>query len=117
MKYKNFPSEFWDLLSKALETERKTNSRPVAAFDADGTLWDTDLGENFFKWQVQHSNLPDLPKDPWRHYRDWKEGDDPRPAYLRLAQINKGQSLKQVQGWAEQAVKAHEPLPIFEEQK
>jgi HAD superfamily phosphoserine phosphatase-like hydrolase len=117
MKYKNFPVEFWDLLSKALEEERKINPNPVAAFDADGTLWDTDLGESFFKWQIANSNLPDLPKDPWRHYRDWKESDDPRPAYLWLAQINKGQTLKQVQAWAESAVKAVEPLPVFEEQK
>jgi len=117
MKYKNFPPEFWNLLSKALDEERKTNPRPVAAFDADGTLWDTDLGENFFRWQIANSQLPDLPPDPWRHYRDWKESGDPRPAYLWLAQINKGQTLKQVQAWAESAVQSYEPLPIFEEQK
>lgn len=117
MKYKNFPSEFWNLLSKALDQERKTNSQPVAAFDADGTLWDADLGESFFKWQIANSNLPDLPADPWKHYRDWKESGDPRPAYLWLAQINQGQSLKQVQAWAERAVQSHEPLPIFSEQQ
>jgi HAD superfamily phosphoserine phosphatase-like hydrolase len=89
----------------------------VAAFDADGTLWDTDLGESFFKWQIANANLPNLPKDPWRHYRAWKESGDPRPAYLWLAQINAGQPLKQVQDWAEQAVKAHEPLPIFEDKR
>jgi phosphoserine phosphatase len=117
MKYKNFPTEFWTQLSNALEQELRTNPRPVAAFDADGTLWDTDLGESFFKWQIQNANLPNLPADPWRHYRDWKEGGDPRPAYLWLAQINRGQSLKQVQDWAEKAVQDAEPIPIFEEQQ
>lgn len=117
MKYKNFPSEFWDLLSKGLAEEKKTNPRPVAAFDADGTLWDTDLGESFFKWQIANSNLPNLPEDPWRHYRDWKESGDPRPAYLWLAQINKGQTLAQVRDWAEKAVRDSEPLPIFPEKK
>lgn len=116
MKYKNFSKEFWDLLSKAIDQELKSNSRPVAAFDADGTLWDTDLGENFFKWQIKNSHLPNLPSDPWKYYRDWKESGDPRPAYLWLAQINQGQKFSQVQTWAEQAVKHHEPLPIFAEQ-
>lgn len=117
MKYKNFPQEFWDLLPKALEQELKSNRRPVAAFDADGTLWNTDLGESFFKWQIQNCQLPNMPYDPWKYYRDWKNSGDPRPAYLWLAQINQGQTLEQVQAWAEEAVKSHEPLPIFEEQK
>jgi HAD superfamily phosphoserine phosphatase-like hydrolase len=116
MKYKNFPKEFWDLLSKSLDQELKSNSRPVAAFDADGTLWNTDLGEGFFKWQIENSNLPNLPSDPWKYYRDWKESGDPRAAYLWLAQINQGQKFSQVQSWAEQAVKDQHPLPIFPEQ-
>jgi len=116
MKYKNFSPQFWELLSKALDQELKTNSNPVAAFDADGTLWDIDLGESFFKWQIENSRLPQLPADPWKYYRDWKNSGDPRPAYLWLAQINQDQKLEQVHTWAESAVKAHEPLPIFPDQ-
>jgi len=115
MKYKSFPQNFWTQFSKALDQELKINSRPVAAFDADGTLWNADLGEAFFKWQIQNSALPNLPPDPWDYYRQEKEADDPSPAYLWLAQINHGQSLQQVQTWAESAVKAQEPLPIFED--
>ncbi len=117
MKYKSFPEEFWGLLSKALEQELKINPRPVAAFDADGTLWDIDLGESFFKWQIDHANLPNLPANPWKYYRDWKESGDPRPAYLWLAQINQGQTLTQVREWAESSVRSLEPLPIFPDQK
>ncbi len=117
MKYKNFPKEFWDLLSKTLDQELKSNPRPIAAFDADGTLWNTDLGENFFKWQISYSQLDNLPSDPWKYYRDWKESGDPTAAYLWLAQINQGQKLTQVHAWAEQAVKSHHPLPFFQEQK
>ncbi len=117
MKYKNFPKEFWTQVSDALAQELKSNPHPVAAFDADGTLWDADLGESFFKWQIANSQLSNLPANPWKYYRDWKESGDPRPAYLWLAQINQGQSLKQVQDWAERAVQSAEPLPIFPEQK
>ena len=116
MKYKSFPEKFWNLFEVALDQEMKTNSRPVAVFDADGTLWDTDLGEAFFKWQIKNSGLS-LPKNPWEHYRKWKESGDPRPAYLWLAQINQGQPLEQVQKWADQALKEAEPVPIFSEQE
>jgi len=117
MKYKNFPQEFRNKISQGLDQELKNHSRAIAAFDADGTLWDIDMGESFFKWQINNCDLSDLPADPWKHYRDWKASGDPRPAYLWLAQINSGISLAQVREWAEQAVQSLEPLPIFEDQK
>jgi HAD superfamily phosphoserine phosphatase-like hydrolase len=115
--YKSFPQDFWDQISRALDTATKKNSRPVAAFDADGTLWDMDMGESFFKWQIQNCNLPDLPKDPWKHYRDWKASGDPRPAYLWLAQINHGQKISKVRQWATEALGSHGEIPVFEEQR
>jgi phosphoserine phosphatase len=117
VKYKNYPSVIWDQIRQALDEERKSGKTPVAAFDADGTLWDTDLGESFFKFQISQGLLPNLPANPWRHYRDWKEAGDPRPAYLWLAQINRGHRLAEVQSWAEKAVAVREPLPIFAEQQ
>lgn len=117
MKYKNWSDEIWKRLTTALDEELRTNPRPIAAFDADGTLWDTDLGESFFKYQIANSKLPGLPTDPWRHYRDWKESGDPRPAYLWLAQINAGQKIAQVKSWARESVAQSSPLPVFHEQK
>lgn len=117
VNYKNYPDEIWKRIREALAEEKKQHARPVAAFDADGTLWDTDLGEHFFKYQIQEKLLSGLPADPWRHYRDWKENGDPRPAYLWLAQVNQGNHLERVREWAESAVRAHEPLPIFPEQR
>lgn len=119
MKYKNFPQEFWKNFESALNQELKSNSRPTAAFDADGTLWDLDLGEDFFQWQIQHCagqfKIP-MPEDPWDHYRNMKASGDPRPAYLWLAQINQGLPIEMIQAWAEQAVQK-QPLPIFPDQK
>lgn len=117
MKYKNFSDEFWTKIQSALEIELEKQRDPVAVFDADGTLWDTDLGETFFKYQIAHSNLPDLPADPWIHYRKMKSSGDPRPAYLWLAQINKGQKFSDVQRWAQENVDQFQGLPIFESQK
>lgn len=48
-----------------LPTKNKT-----AVFDADGTLWPDDLGEAFFKHQIQFQLAPGLKgmKNPWEHY-------------------------------------------------
>lgn len=37
----------------------------VAAFDADGTLWDLDVGETFLKWAGEQGKLTRWPKGPW----------------------------------------------------
>lgn len=37
----------------------------LAAFDADGTLWDVDVGETFLKWAGEQGKLPRWPKGPW----------------------------------------------------
>jgi HAD superfamily phosphoserine phosphatase-like hydrolase len=121
MKYKSFSPELWDRLSQAIEKElsisQETGLPPIAAFDADGTLWDADLGESFFQWQIESKMLANLPEDPWKFYRQWKESGDPRPAYLWLAQINQNFSLEQVRDWAEQAVVGRRVMPIFEDQQ
>ena len=117
MKQKNW-SLIEEKIKSSLESELKAGTpRPIAAFDADGTLWNTDLGENFFKYQISHKLLRNLPEDPWLYYRRGKESGDPRPAYLWLAQINQGHKIEEVRTWAEEAVRSLAPLPIFEDQQ
>ena len=115
MKYKDYSSDIWNSIHSALDQALKEQSHPVAAFDADGTLWDIDLGENFFQYQIAQK-LVNLPPEPWQHYQDMKAAD-PRKAYLWLAQICKGHSLQEVQMWAKQAVESSSPVPVFIEQK
>ncbi len=120
MIYKTFPQELWNQIDQAIEQELKNDQNPVAVFDADGTLWDTDLGEAFFKWQIANCRNQfkiEIPKDPWKHYRDWKSSGDPRPAYLWLAQINAGLPIEQIRNWADQALAGQKPIPVFEEQR
>jgi len=117
MKYKDYSSQVWDQINQTIEQAVKEQKKPVAAFDADGTLWDTDLGENFFQYQIDRK-LVDLPADPWQHYQDMKKiNNDPRQAYLWLAQICRGQQIQTIREWAAQAVKTLNPLPIFEAQQ
>jgi HAD superfamily phosphoserine phosphatase-like hydrolase len=63
----------------------------VAVFDADGTLWNDDIGESFFKYQIRHKLAPGLSKvqDPWAHYVNLEQ-QTAHLAYEWLAQVNAG---------------------------
>jgi phosphoserine phosphatase len=109
--------ELFDRLKKAITKARPARGRAVAAFDADGTLWNTDLGEALFDYQVRNRLLPDLPPDPWAHYEHLKVDVSHEVAYIWLAQINQGLPLSQVQDWAKTAVAEMHPVPVYPEVK
>ena len=90
----------------------KTPKPWFAAFDADGTLWDMDMGENFFDYQIYNCGLKTLPEDPWKHYEDMKLVNH-EEAYVWLAAINDGKPLEQVRAWAQKAVDEILPVPAF----
>lgn len=115
MKYKDYSADIWNRINTTLDQVLKEDSSPIAAFDADGTLWDIDLGETFFHYQIDNK-LVDLPKDAWNHYEEMKAAD-PKKAYLWLAQICKGQTLEQIHAWAREGVSKAAPVPVFIEQK
>lgn len=117
MNYKSYPPELWTAVETAVDKALALDSSPVAAFDADGTLWDTDLGETFFRHKIERKLVP-LPDDPWNYYVELKKKNgDPREAYLWLAQILNSVPLERVKEWAEDAVIANHPLAIFPDQK
>ncbi len=108
------PKEKLDQLLRDLETKRP-KGRAIAAFDADGTLWDTDLGEQFFQYKIDNKLVP-LPENAFEHYEWLKKNKGNPVAYLWLAQVCEGVPLTKVREWAEAAV-AKTPPPIYEEQK
>ena len=104
------PTKLRELL---VELERRRPSgRAIAAFDADGTLWNTDLGEAFLDYKVRHKLVP-LPADPWGHYNYLKDHVSHPEAYFWLAQILAGVPETRVRQWAEASV-AEKTLPIFD---
>lgn len=109
-----YSENFWIDLTNYLE--KNSSEKLYAAFDADGTLWNTDLGEGFFKYQIQNRLLNNLPENPWSHYRNIKASNPP-PAYLWLAQVNEGHPLNEVQTWAQDYVSQIQPMPIFKAQQ
>ncbi len=115
VKFKDYSDEVWQKINNTLEQVLQRDENPVAAFDADGTLWDTDLGEAFFDFLIENKKVP-LPVDPWSHYENLKTQDLPT-AYLWLAQILQNQSLETVREWAEEGVQALNQVPVFGPQK
>jgi len=116
MKYKDYSEQLWLEIQTWIKKSVEAGNA-IAAFDADGTLWDTDLGENFFQYKIDHK-LVKLPANPWDHYRQLKkQNNDPRSAYLWLAQICEGQKIETVKDWAQKAFETLKPYPIFSEQK
>ena len=108
---KELTPDNFEPLKEAIDKALSEGAEPFAAFDADGTLWDTDIGENFFKYQAE-KKLVQLPDDAWNYYLEWHERE-PIPAYLWLAQINKGNAVTDVQGWAQDALASMENVPVF----
>lgn len=108
-----FPKHQLTQLLNDLEQSRPAG-QAVAAFDADGTLWNTDLGEALFQYTIRNKLVP-LPPDPWQHYQDLKEKVSHPVAYLWLAQIYKGVPLAQVREWAAAGVREMHPVPVFPE--
>lgn len=111
-----FTPELWSTLDKTLERAADSGAPLIAAFDADGTLWDADAGETFFDWEIHHAGLRDMPADPWAHYEALKKVN-PITAYVWLAQINVGVPLDQVRAWAKTCFKDRGDWPVFDSQR
>ena len=113
----SFGKELLEQIQSQVRKSMETFPGPYyAAFDADGTLWDSDLGEQFFQYEIDHCSLPPLQNvDPWEYYESTK-AVDPVKAYLWLAQINEGQHIDQVRKWAHMAVE-HFGAKVFQCQK
>lgn len=106
----NITNNIIEMLAEVVQRETGPH---YAAFDADGTLWDTDAGESFFKFQINSGEIEGLPEDPWAHYHWMKDNVGHEEAFLWLARINKGIQITDVRRWALQAAGQLRPFPVF----
>lgn len=114
------PQEKLQQILKAIDLEVDKydgDAPPVAAFDADGTLWTCDMGELFLLYQIKHKLLKRAPEDPWKEYFRIHDEISHKQAYLWLAQINAEEKIETVRGWADDFMRSLDPVPTFDEQK
>ena len=93
----HFSKEIREKLEEAIEKI----DQPLAAFDADGTLWPRDVGKDFFQYQVEKALLRDKISDPRAEFNRINKEQGRRASLLWLAQIQSGFSLKMLNQWIE----------------
>jgi phosphoserine phosphatase len=97
---KLFSPNFAETLRRGIE-ESADDNRRIAAFDADGTLWDKDLGEAFMRWLIARKKLLDV--DYYTDiYGDYEErvDSDRTAAYGWAVQLMQGLKVAEVKQWS-----------------
>ncbi|MGC4113672.1 MAG: haloacid dehalogenase-like hydrolase [Myxococcales bacterium] len=75
-------------------------AQALVAFDADGTLWSGDIGEDLLRVLATQKRLLDPPfADPYAHYEDLFASDPPA-AFAYCVQAMKGLKVEDVEGWS-----------------
>lgn len=95
-----------DPFEQAIQTvvaESSAANRRVATFDADGTLWDRDIGEAFLRWLIKGNHLLGLQAFPdvYEEY-ERRVAEDRTAGYGWAIQVLKGLPVDAVTGWAAQ---------------
>jgi phosphoserine phosphatase len=113
MTVKPFPTELTEQILSQIDSYIGQNEGPhYAAFDADGTLWDSDVGENFFQYQIDFCDLAPLKSmDPWKHYLGLKKNHPP-DAYLWLAQLCAPFPVEEIREWAQETLTSFPPVVL-----
>lgn len=95
-----FSKQFVDALDEGIATG-KESPRPIAVFDADGTLWDRDLGEAFLRWLIAGKRLLDVDytEDIYADYEERVEKDR-TSAYTYAVQLMRGLPLRDILEWS-----------------
>ncbi len=102
-----FSQAFRDAVATQLTT---AGPRPLVCFDADGTLWNEDLGEALFRWLAAGDLLPAFakPRDPievWEEY-EARVAKNRAEGYAWAVQCMAGLDESDVKKWCRQLANA-----------
>ncbi|MBI3557970.1 MAG: haloacid dehalogenase-like hydrolase [Deltaproteobacteria bacterium] len=96
-------------------TSREREGRRIALFDADGTLWRGDVGEAFFKHQLERGTIRHAPKkDAWNTYLKESVDGNSAQAYGWLAQWNAGVEEVDLMRWCDEFFRDQWTKFVFE---
>jgi phosphoserine phosphatase len=116
-QHRPFPKQLWEQIRAGIAKITAEVPRPVAAFDVDGTLWDGDIAELFFSYQISEGLLPRLVKNPEEFYFQLTRKNEDK-ALLWLVQVNRGLPANSVRAWAKKCFQLHrENMAFFEDQR
>lgn len=104
-------------IKKKIDTALEETNTAIAVFDADGTLWNVDVGVGFFHYQIDNNLLPQITKESLsQHQSQYEDLKTRHKALLWLAQINKGVEFLKFKTWAKDFAKHISPIPFIPEQ-
>ncbi len=92
-------SALFEKMKSRLEQAIEKTSHPKAAFDADGTLWPTDVGRDFFHYQIKKALLRKKYACPQTEFDQIKEKQGMRASLIWLASSLAGFPIVQVRSW------------------
>jgi len=113
---KDFSDEFITAIYEQVEKAKSESpDRLIAAFDADGTLWNTDVGEVFLNYQIEHMDL-DLPENPYEYYKEIRYSkSDGDKALDWIVKVNEGKKIDEVRACASSCFdEKKDTIPTFE---
>ncbi len=107
MLHPTLSKEFQDALRLALEHHCEDGGRPLAAFDADGTLWRGDIGESLLRWLIAGKHLLDVDYsiDIWDDY-EHRVAQNRTAGYVHAVALMKRIPESQISSWCAQAAYA-----------
>ena len=113
MIHKPFASSLTDhIISTVHQINKQGEAQLIAAFDADGTLWDADVGNLFFHYQTKNPYVK-IPQNLLENYETFYLRD-PKHALMELAFLNAGYNLSQMRKWAKDCYNQNKNnIPIF----
>ena len=95
------PKTYTELIKNQIEEALKDpEANKIAAFDADGTCWFSDVGRNFFEYQIR-TNFFSGPSYNWSDYKK-KEDQDIKIGLFWLAQILENFTVDEVRKFGDE---------------
>ncbi len=97
------------LQNKILTLLQRQPTPHIAAFDADGTLWSTDMGDEFLKAFAQTAGHEHV----FQHYLTMRWGGQKREALIYACQVVAGMSPDAVDAFCEELFQRHLKSSVF----
>lgn len=104
-------------IRKAVEDVAARGPSAAAAFDADGTLWSGDIGEELLRELALHRRLIHPPPgDPFGVYERLFQ-HEPRRAFAFCVEVMRGLSVADVERWSDELYEARFSSRVFPSMK
>lgn len=88
-------------IQEAVERVARQGAQVAAVFDADGTVWSGDIGEEVLKVLVDNGRLLSPPPRPFERYLQLFQDDPPR-AFAYCVEVMQGLAIADVARWSDE---------------